>query len=610
MITYRPPTQQDSTMDKQVTLDSIAAQWMHPNDQEEHGYHSFSVNAMDNAFKANLARLTLGISPAGLGSLYCTWLSHLLLSPGKQTQLAEKGLNKLFKSWRYTQSALMDQCAECVEPLPQDQRFKHPGWKQWPFNLIQQNFLLTQQWWHQATTDIDGLSKEDERSISFIARQVLDHYSPSNIPWMNPAVIEATQQTGGMNLWQGLRNMLDDYERQVSGKPPAGTEDYIPGKQVAATAGKVVHRNGLMELIQYTPTTEEVHPEPILIVPAWIMKYYILDLSPYNSLVKYLVDQGHTVFMISWVNPTSEDRHLEMSDYQKTGVMEAIDTISTLCPDQKIHATGYCLGGTLLSICAATMSRDGDQRLASMTHFATQVDFSEAGELMLFTNESEVSYLEKMMWDQGVLDGSQMAGAFQILRSNDLIWSRIVNEYLLGEAPGMNDLMAWNADLTRMPYKMHSQYLRHMFLNNDLSSGRYQVDGKPIAISDINVPIFSVGTEKDHVAPWHSVYKMHLISDSPSITFVLTSGGHNAGIVSEPGHKHRHYRIAQHQEGSRYVDPNTWQEINPAKEGSWWPEWVAWLGKHSGEKVAVTSLNKKWFKQTLADAPGTYIYQR
>jgi polyhydroxyalkanoate synthase len=235
MIIYRPPTQQDSTMDKQVTLDSIVAQWMHPNDQEEHGYHSFSVNAMDNAFKANLARLTLGISPAGLSSLYCTWLSHLLLSPGKQTQLAEKGLNKLFKSWRYTQSALMDQCAECVEPLPQDQRFKHPGWKQWPFNLIQQNFLLTQQWWHQATTDIDGLSKEDERSISFIARQVLDHYSPSNIPWMNPAVIEATQQTGGMNLWQGLRNLLDDYERQVSGKPPAGTEDFIPGKQVAAT---------------------------------------------------------------------------------------------------------------------------------------------------------------------------------------------------------------------------------------------------------------------------------------------------------------------------------------------------------------------------------------
>ena len=577
---------------------------------EHDDYQYFSFKAIDNAYKAGLARSTAGISPAGLSSLYYTWLSHLALSPGKQVELVEKGIRKAYRSSRYLQSAMQDGAPCCIEPLPQDHRFSHPGWSRWPFNFIQQNFLLTQQWWHNATTNIDGLSAEDERSISFIARQILDRYSPSNMPLLNPEVLQVTLEQGGANLITGLQNLMDDIERQSSGKPPAGTEQFIPGQQVAVTPGKVVYRNHIMELIQYTPTTQMLYPEPVLIVPAWIMKYYILDLSPYNSMVKYLVDQGHTVFMISWFNPTSDDRNLEMIDYQEQGVMKAIDAISSRCPDTKIHAAGYCLGGTLLSIAAATMARDGDDRLKSMTHFAAQVDFSEAGELMLFTNESEISYLEKMMWDQGVLDGSQMAGAFQILRSNDLIWSRIVHQYLLGESSTMNDLMAWNSDLTRMPYKMHSQYLRRLFLNNDLSSGRYIVDEKPIAISDIHVPIFSVGTEKDHVAPWQSVYKIHLISDSPEVTFVLTSGGHNAGIVSEPGHKHRHYRIARQNEADRYIDPDSWISQNSPVEGSWWPRWHTWLAEHSAPQQNHQSLSTQWHDRGLCDAPGTYVLQR
>jgi len=573
-------------------------------------YQYFSFKAIDNAYKSSLARATLGVSPAGLSSLYYTWLSHLALSPGKQAELAEKGARKLYRSARYLQSAMNNESPCCIEPLPQDHRFSHPGWNRWPYNFLQQNFLLTQQWWYNATTNIDGLSAEDERSISFIARQILDRYSPSNNPLLNPEVLQVTIEQGGSNLVSGLQNLMDDMERQTSSKPAKGSENFIPGEQVATTPGKVVYRNHLMELIQYTPTTQNIYPEPVLIVPAWIMKYYILDLSAQNSMVKYLVDQGHTVFMISWFNPSSVDRDLEMINYQKQGVMRAIDEISTRCPDTKIHTAGYCLGGTLLTITAATMARDGDDRLKSMTHFAAQVDFTEAGELMLFTNESEISYLEKMMWDQGVLDGSQMAGAFQILRSNDLIWSRIVHQYLLGESSSMNDLMAWNSDLTRMPYKMHSQYLRRLFLNNDLSSGRYIVDGKPIAISDIHIPIFSVGTEKDHVAPWHSVYKIHLISDSPEVTFVLTSGGHNAGIVSEPGHPHRHYRIARQNETDKYIDPESWVLQNNPVEGSWWPSWQVWLANHSAEKQPHQALSTHWHERGLCAAPGTYVLQR
>ncbi|MGB0468330.1 MAG: PHA/PHB synthase family protein [Pontibacterium sp.] len=570
----------------------------------------FSVTALDNAFKAGAARMTGGISPAGLMSLYFTWASHLALSPGKQVRLVEKAVRKSLKFSRYCQNAMQTTEAQCIAPLPQDRRFSHPGWKQWPYNLIQQHFLLTQQWWHNATTDIDGLSKADERSISFIARQALDHFSPSNMPMLNPEVLQATMEQGGANLAEGFKNYLEDMDCYISDRPLVSNDHYVPGIDVAVTPGKVVYRNHLIELIQYSPVTETVYPEPVLIVPAWIMKYYILDLSPHNSLVKYLVENGHTVFMISWRNPTPEDRDLDMDSYRERGVMEALDVVGKICPDQKVHATGYCLGGTLLSIAAATMAREGDERLKSMTHFAAQVDFSEAGELMIFTNESEVSYLEKMMWDQGVLDGSQMAGAFQILRSNDLIWSRIVHHYLLADGETVNDLMAWNADLTRMPYKMHSQYLRRLFLNNELASGRYLVEEKPVAIRDIHVPIFSVGTEKDHVAPWRSVYKLHLISDSDEITFVLTTGGHNAGIVSEPGHARRQYRVASELEGECYVDPDTWLANNPAKEGSWWPEWHRWLARYSGEKVDAKPVGETKGFGVLCDAPGTYIHQK
>ena len=390
--------------------------------------------------------------------------------------------------------------------------------------------------------------------VEYTSRQILDMVAPSNFPLTNPEILLQTIGTGGLNLAKGWQNLIEDAERAFSGKRPIGAENFVVGRDVAITPGKIVYRNRLIELIQYAPATATVRPEPILIVPAWIMKYYILDLSPQNSLVRYLTEQGFTVFMISWKNPGPEDRDLSLDDYRTLGVMNALDAVNAIVADQKVHAVGYCLGGTLLSIAAAAMARDGDDRLATKTLFAAQTDFTEAGEIMLMIDESQIAFLEDMMWEQGFLDSRQMAGAFQMLRSNDLIWSRLVHEYMLGGRQKMTDLMAWNADATRMPYRMHSEYLRSLFLNNDLAEGRFMVGGKPITLTDIRTPVLAVGTEHDHIAPWRSTYKVNLQFDT-EVTYLLTSGGHNAGIVSEPGHHGRSFRIATKHPNDHYLDP-------------------------------------------------------
>jgi polyhydroxyalkanoate synthase len=324
--------------------------------------------------------------------------------------------------------------------------------------------------------------------------------------------------------------------------------------------------------------------------------------------VKYLTEQGFTVFMVSWKNPTEEDRDLGMEDYRQLGVMDALDAVNAIVPARKVHAVGYCLGGTLLSIAAAAMARDGDDRLQSLTLLAAQTDFTEAGELMLFVNESQLAFLEDMMWEQGFLDTSQMAGAFQMLRSNDLVWSYMSRNYLMGEREPMTDLMAWNADATRMPYRMHSEYLRHLFLNNDLAEGRYAVGAKPVSLSDIRVPIFAVGTVRDHVAPWRSTYKIHRLTET-EVTYLLTTGGHNAGIVSEPNHKARSFQVTTSAADAHHTDPESWLATAPRKNGSWWPEWSAWLEAHSGTAVEPPVTAVPVGDGPLAAAPGAYVLQ-
>lgn len=561
---------------------------------------------LDRALKARMARVTKGLSPAALAGAYLDWIVHLATSPGKQIELSENAYRKWLRLSRHAATCAVNSndTAPCIEPLPQDRRFRSDAWQKWPYNLIYQSFLLNQQWWYNATTGVRGVTRQHENVMEFATRQILDMFSPSNYLLTNPEVQEKTLKEGGLNLLRGFQNWLDDLDRLQSGKPPAGAEAFRPGHEVAVTPGKVVYRNHLIELIQYTPTTDTVRPEPILIVPAWIMKYYILDLSPENSMVKFLVDQGYTVFMISWRNPSAEDRDLGLDDYRKMGVMDAIGAVQGIVPDQKIHGVGYCLGGTLLSISAATMGRDGGDPFASLSYLASQIDFTEPGELQLFINESQLTFLEDMMWDHGYLDTTQMSGAFQMIGSADLVWSRSLHSYLMGDEPAMFDLLAWNADGTRMPYRMHSEYLRSLYLNNELTEGAFVVEGRPISVTDIRVPVFSVGTVKDHVAPWPSVYKMHLYLDT-DLTFVLTSGGHNAGIVSEPGHKNRSYQIATARHGDRYVDPETWAAQTPKKDGSWWLEWMSWLGERSGKPVPPPAMGN-----ALTDAPGTYVHQK
>ncbi|MGC9269258.1 PHA/PHB synthase family protein [Acidiphilium sp.] len=562
-----------------------------------------TTDAIDRALHAAEAKFTAGLSPAGLALAMRDWAAHLANQPARRMDLARQAM----EDWAAIGRIALGLEEAQTEPTDGDRRFTHPRWQDMPYRIYKEQFLRTERWWHDATTGIAGVDPAHERIVSFMARQALDAMAPTNFPAMNPEVADAARASEGQSIREGLKNLMQDTAVALRKQVDLPLK---PGRDVAVTPGSVVYRNRLIELIQYAPTTATVRPEPLLIVPAWIMKYYILDLSPQNSLVRYLTGQGYTVFMISWHNPTEADRDIGLDEYRADGVMAALDAVSAITGAAKIHAAGYCLGGTLLSIAAAAMARDGDNRLASLALFAAQTDFTEAGELQLFISEAQLAFLEDIMWRQGYLDTTQMAGAFQMLRSNDLIWSRMIRRYFIGEQEHPNDLMSWNEDATRMPYRMHAEYLRHLFLHNDLAEGRLQAGGRPVAIGDIDTPFFVVGTERDHIAPWHSVYKLHLLNRGP-LTFVLTSGGHNAGIVSEPGHRNRHFALQFRAPGARYLAPEDWQREAPVKEGSWWPEFVSFLDTRSGAPVAPPPLGREAAGYPPLDAaPGHYIHER
>ncbi len=545
-------------------------------------------NNIDAALHSSIGRLTHGLSPTALLTAGLDWGMHLIGSPSRQAELWRKSMANTVRAFQL--------------PDPKDAedgRFASDDWNRMPFAFYRHWFGLAEDWWQTATAPIDGVDPAHQRTVAFMTRQVLDMACPANAALTNPTVLRKTAETRGQNLSRGLQNWIEDLNHLVRQDPPSHP-DYRVGETIAITPGDVVFRNELIELIRYRPTTETVHAEPVLIVPAWIMKYYILDLSPRNSFVAWLRDQGYEVFIVSWKNPGAEDAELGLQDYIDLGVRAALDTIAPN-PADRVHGVGYCLGGTLIAAAASAMARDGDDRLRSLSLLAAQVDFTEPGELSLFINESQVTFLEHIMSVQGYLRADQMAGAFRMLRSGDLIWSRVIRHYLLGERTPMNDLMAWNADATRMPARMHSEYLRQLFLENRLARGRFKIDGEHVALTDIKVPIFTVATETDHVSPWTSVYKIRLLTDT-DVTFCLTKGGHNSGILSEPGHNGRHYRIGLKCEGEPYVSPEDWLEQSDATPGSWWPEFDKWLSNLStGQRKAAPC-------QSHGAAPGKYVY--
>ena len=575
-----------------------------------------AAQALDDRVRAALSTPTMGLSPVALGLATADWLMHLASSPGKQMTLAQRALQ------------LTQQAAQAtVKPAGErDARFKDAAWEQWPYNVMKEGFKASDSWWREAA-QVDGMTRHHRQLMDFFTRQWMDALAPSNWAMTNPEVLAKARETSGESLRKGLELYLQDQQAAQKAKPDTPADElepleYVVGKDVACTPGKVVFRNHLIELIQYSPQTDKVLPEPVLIVPSCIMKYYILDLSPQNSMVRYLVGQGHTVFIISWRNPDASDRDLKMQDYLSMGVMEAMAAVKTASGAASIHTMGYCLGGTFLAIAAAALGRIKRKKtrsakeaalipadmpdLSSVILLAAQTDFSEPGELGVFIDEEQLANLRQSMNDKGYLSGKQMGGSFQFLASKDLVWSRNTRRYLMGEDDASFDLMSWNADQTRLPARMHSEYLTSLFLNNALASGQYRFAGATVALMDIHAPMMVVGTTRDHVSPWKSVYKIHLQTDT-HVTFVLAAGGHNAGIVSEPGRPRRSYQIASVEDGSGWIDPDDWVAHTPVVQGSWWEAMDQWIKQRSGAPVKARPIKAEL---ALCDAPGEYVMVR
>ncbi|MGI9292483.1 MAG: PHA/PHB synthase family protein [Pseudomonadales bacterium] len=562
---------------------------------------------MDREFRTALARVSQGMSPVELGLATLDWISHLAISPGKRLQLAQSLLTKMRDLGIYSVESLFNKEAEGPASAI-ERRMSGEAWQKWPFKVFAQSHQVTKDWWAEAAMGVEGVRSDHEILVHSVVDRILDMVSPANLPLTNPDVINTTVEERGKNLYRGLKYFVKDQVRDAASNGVEENAVYQVGENLAVTPGKVVFQNELIELIQYQPVTEKVGAEPVLICPAWIMKYYILDLSPHNSMVKYLTEQGKTVFIISWKNPDAEDKHTSFEDYVQLGLLAAVDAVSAICPKQKINAVGYCIGGTLLSIAAAAMARDGDDRLKSISLLAAQADFSEAGEITRFISHSQLSFLEKLMWKRGYLGSENMGGAFSALRASDLIYAGMVDRYLMGNETSRNDLMSWNADGTRMPYRMHTEYLTQMYLENQLAQNKFKVGGKAISMADITVPMFVVGTETDHVAPWQSVFKLHGLTHG-ELTFLLTSGGHNAGIVSGPEHPRRRYRVHTRKNGDKFIAPEDWIDEMTINPGSWWPAWDAWLDQQTSKKTEPPSMgaSRKGYKP-LRNAPGEYVF--
>ncbi len=551
----------------------------------------------------------MNLDPFNLNSAYTEWLAVLARDPRK---LIEANVAYLQNATNLYQRSAMSLIGIETEPVIQEQkgdrRFHHDDWVEKPvFSAIKQSYLLASQWMRSIVTDLDGLDDHTAQKVKFFTERYIDAMSPTNFAVTNPAVIEKTLETKGANLVHGLRNMLEDLERGKGQLQIRMTdaEAFELGKNVAVTPGKVVFQNRMFQLVQYAPTTATVSNRPLLVVPPWINKFYIMDLQPKNSMLRWLVAQGHTVFVVSWVNPDERFRDTVFEDYMKDGVITAMDVVEQITGVNEINSIGYCIGGTLLASTLAYLKNKGDDRIKSATFFTTMLDFSEPGELGVFIDEEQLTSLESQMETEGYLEGSSMAGAFNLMRANDLIWSFYINNYLLGNDPRPFDLLYWNSDSTRMPAKMHSWYLRNMYLENKLCKpGALSIDGVPIDLSSIDIPVCFVATVDDHIAPWKSTYAGAQLF-SGEVRFILGGSGHIAGVINPPEASKYDYRVAD----GLSDDPDLWAAGAEKHPGSWWPEWQQWIQPLAGEQIDARNPGSGNF-EAIEDAPGSYVKAR
>jgi polyhydroxyalkanoate synthase subunit PhaC len=547
-------------------------------------------------------------NPMAIGAAFFEMTARLISDPSRLVQAQVSLWNDYVRLWQNTTTRLLGGEAEpVVEPAPEDRRFRDQAWSDNAlFDFIKQSYLLTARSIQGAVKEIEGLDERTARKVDFYTRQFVDALAPSNFVLTNPEVLRATIETRGENLLNGLKNLLDDLERGKGHLHISMTDmtAFKIGENVAATPGKVVYQNDLIQLIQYAPTTETVNRRPLLIIPPWINKFYILDLRPRNSFIRWAVGQGHTVFVISWVNPDERLAQKSFEDYMHEGPFAALDAIEQATGEREANVIGYCLGGTLLAATLAYMTAKRDVRIKSATYFVTMVDFQEAGELSVFIDEEQLQALEQRMSKKGYLEARDMHTTFNMLRANDLIWSFVVNNYLLGKQPFPFDLLYWNADSTRMPAAMHSFYLRKMYQENLLvRPGGITLGRVPLDLRRIRIPSFLLSTREDHIAPWRSTYAATQLYSGP-VRFVLSASGHIAGVVNPPGSKYGHWV-----NDSNPPTPEEWLAGATQVPDSWWPGWELWVAQYAGGEVPARHPGDGKLKP-IEDAPGSYVKLR
>ena len=547
----------------------------------------------------------LGISKA----FFEAW-ARMLADPLRLAQSQIELWQDYWSLWQRSMLQLMGQKAPPVaEPARTDRRFKHEDWQNnFLYDYLKQSYLIAARHLHQSLAGVQGLDEQTARKVDFYTRQYIDALAPTNFVATNPEVLRETVASGGQNLVKGFANLLEDLSRGNGSQVKLRMTDeqaFKVGENIAVTPGKVVFQNDLMQLIQYAPVTENVHRTPLLIIPPWINKYYILDLREKNSFVKWAAEQGHTVFVVSWVNPDARFAGKTFEDYLNEGPLAALKAVERATGEREVNVVGFCLGGTLLATALAYLAAKGDTRVKSATFLATLIDFEQPGELEVFVDEEQVAALEKRMEERGYLEGSEMATTFNMLRANDLIWSFVVNNYLLGRDPFPFDLLYWNSDSTRMPAAMHSFYLRNMYVRNLLPQpGGITLNGTPIDLGKVQVPVYFISTLEDHIAPWKSTYTGARLFKSP-VRFVLGGSGHIAGIINAPAAKKYGYWTRDELAG----DPDAWLQDAAHHEGSWWTDWGAWVAKLAGEQVPARTPGSGKLK-ALEDAPGSYVTVR